>query len=114
MFLYGYDNNVLELLNSADVVCLPSLYEGFSNALAEAISIGKPVLASDVCDNPTFVRDGWNGFLFNPNSIEDMASAFKKFFGSLNRYEQFCINSRNLALELFDRDKFIDSYIKLF
>ena len=114
VFLYGYDNNVLELLNSADVVCLPSLYEGFSNALAEAISIGKPVLASDVCDNPTFVRDGWNGFLFNPNSIEDMASAFKKFFGSLNRYEQFCINSRNLALELFDRDKFIDSYIKLF
>lgn len=113
VFLYGYNSNILEVLHSADVICLPSLYEGFSNTLSEAISIGKPVLASRVCDNPTFVRDGWNGYLFDPNSVEDMVNAFRKIFASLDCLDRFGVNSRSLALELFNRDKFIDSYMKL-
>jgi glycosyltransferase involved in cell wall biosynthesis len=49
---------------AADVVVLPSLWEGFPNVVLEAMAAGKPVIASDIADNRRIVKDGVNGFLF--------------------------------------------------
>ena len=113
VFLNGFTRDVKELLLSADVVCLPSLYEGFSNTLSEAISMGKPLLASNVCDNSVFVRDDWNGYLFDPNSIENMVYVIKKMLLNVNRYNEFGNNSRSLAVSMFDYNEFINSYLKV-
>lgn len=109
--LCGYNNRLLDIIHSADIVCLPSLYEGFSNALSEAISIGKPILASSVCDNPTFVKENWNGYLFDPMNIEDISYKIKLLLQEFSRYQEFGLNSRKLALNLFDKNLFIDSYL---
>ena len=71
--------DVLQVYHSADALCLPSLYEGFPNAVCEAISCGQPVLCSNVCDNPRLVEDGVNGFLFDPLDAGSIASALKRF-----------------------------------
>ena len=63
----------------ADVFCLPSLYEGFPNVLCEAMSCGKPVLSSRVCDNPNIVKEGENGLLFDPNNTDDIAETVERF-----------------------------------
>jgi glycosyltransferase involved in cell wall biosynthesis len=39
---------------------------------------GKPVLASNVCDNSRLVADSERGFLFDPSNFEDIASALEK------------------------------------
>jgi glycosyltransferase involved in cell wall biosynthesis len=36
------------------------------------MSCGKPILCGDICDNSMIVKDHINGFLFNPNRVEDI------------------------------------------
>lgn len=53
------------LMKCADVVLNTSKSEGLSHALLEAMSLGKPVLASRVVGNVDLIQDGFNGFLFS-------------------------------------------------
>ena len=107
-------SNVAEYMNLFHVMCLPSLYEGFSNSISEYICCGKAVLCSDVSDNHIMVHDGVNGFLFDPTDIDSMCNAFCNFFNlSHSQIKEMGIESRKIAEKLFDKDTFIDSYIKL-
>lgn len=107
-------DKVAECINHCDAICLPSLYEGFSNSLAEAISCGKIVLASNTSDNPIMVEDGCNGYTFNPYNIDEMADAFIKYL-NLPKEETIAFEkySRRHAMELFNLEKFTNRYIEL-
>ncbi len=106
--------NVHELLPKFDAIALPSLHEGFSNSISEAICCGKPMLVSNVSDNPVMVKDGFNGFLFDPTNADEIASAFDKFLHiSVEQRSMFGHNSRSLAEKLFDKEKFISDYMNL-
>ena len=95
-------------------ICLPSLYEGFSNSVSEGICSGRPMLVSDVSDNSLMVHEGENGFLFNPLDIEDMKRAFLGFL-SLD-YSMMVLmgnRSREIAEKLFNKENFVSSYVNL-
>lgn len=106
--------NVSELMPSFDAICLPSLYEGFSNTISEAICSGRPVICSAVSDNGLMVKNGENGFLFNPEDVEDMSVALCNFLSTtLDERISMGIKSRHIAETLFDKTKFINSYMGL-
>ena len=107
-------NNVSNHMGQFHAMCLPSLYEGFSNAISEYICSGKVVLCSDVSDNHVMVHHGENGFLFNPNDISSMSGAFLDFFKLSDvQIKEMGHRSRLIAESLFNRDKFVNSYIDL-
>lgn len=98
----------------ADYFCLPSFYEGTPNVICEAMACGLPVACSDVCDNSRYVKEGENGFLFNPKDAENMADVIvKMLLLSDNDYQKYCRNSRRRAKEMLANDIFVQSYIKL-
>ncbi len=112
--LHTPSSTIQEEYCKADVFCLPSLYEGFPNVLCEAMSCGKPVLCSRVCDNPSIVRENVNGFLFNPLSVTDMAITIEKYLGlAQEEKDSMCRKSREMALELFSKDSFIEKYLNV-
>lgn len=95
----------------ADVFCLPSLYEGFPNVLCEAMSCGLPVLCSRVCDNPNIAREEENGLLFDPMDIDDMAATIERYLDlSMNEKTEMGKKSREIALSMFSKDRFIQEY----
>lgn len=97
-----------------DAFCLPSLHEGFSNSISEAISCGLPSLVSDVSDNSLMVRDGYNGYLFNPLDVESIKVSILKFLKlPYEDRKKMSENSRHLAMSLFDKKEFIDKYVNL-
>lgn len=55
-----------KVYRAADVFFLPSISEGLSNALLEAMCCGLPVIASRVGGTPEAVEDGRSGLLFDP------------------------------------------------
>lgn len=107
-------SDVQNYLKNYDAFCLPSLFEGFSNSISEAICCGLPCLVSDVSDNYIMVRDGVNGYLFNPEDTESISDAILKFINTpRDKRKSMSLESRNIALKLFDKEKFINSYKKL-
>lgn len=106
--------DICQKYHEADFFCLPSLYEGTPNALAEALSCGIPSICSDVSDNSYYVIDSYNGFLFNPKSSASIASAIIKCLEmSPKLYSEFAQRSRKIAEDRFNIATFADSYIKL-
>lgn len=107
-------DNIEDFYNMADVFCLPSIYEGYPNVLCEAMSCGLPVLCGDVCDNPSIMEDNRNGFLFNPLDVQNMAEVIVKFCNlSIEEKENFSCRSRDIALQKFSSQTFIEYYVSL-
>jgi glycosyltransferase involved in cell wall biosynthesis len=73
-FLGGRDD-VPDLIRASDLVAHPSHEEGFSNAILEAMSGGRPVVAYDVGGNPEAVRDGKTGLLVPLRNARALADA---------------------------------------
>jgi glycosyltransferase involved in cell wall biosynthesis len=61
--------------NSAQVLVIPSRWEGFGLIAAEAMRAGLPVIASSVGGLPEVVEDGVTGILVRPDSPEELADA---------------------------------------
>lgn len=63
MVFAGFRTDVPDLLPEATIAVLPSLSEGLSNSLLEAMGAGVPVIAAKVGGNPEIVEDGVTGIL---------------------------------------------------
>lgn len=110
----GRTKDVAGVIKSCDVMCLASFFEGFSNSLSEYICCGKPVLCSDINENTIMVKDGINGFTFDPYNIESIAEAIIKFFNlDLDKKLQMGFKSREIAEDLFNKEEFVEAYVKL-
>jgi glycosyltransferase involved in cell wall biosynthesis len=72
--LLGARTDVDALLARADVVVLPSLSEGLSNAVMEAMAAGRPVVATAVGGTPELLADG-RGLLVPPGDPGALADA---------------------------------------
>ncbi len=103
---------IIRVYHSADAVMLPSFIEGFPNVICEAMACGKPILASNVCDHARLVKEGKNGFLFDPQDPTSIAEAINKFIVlSPEEREAMGQESRRMAEELFGGDHFLKSYV---
>ena len=74
-WLPGERSDVPELMRGFDGFVLPSLNEGVSNSILEAMATGLPVIATAVGGNPELVADGKTGLLVASNQPEALARA---------------------------------------
>lgn len=74
----GYVNNARLAFIYKNSICLiyPSIYEGFGFPILEAMSLGVPVITSDVSSMPEIAGDA--ALLVNPNDIDSLADAMSK------------------------------------
>jgi glycosyltransferase involved in cell wall biosynthesis len=69
----GYRQDVFDIIGIFDLFVLSSLYEGLSLALLEAMSMGKPVIGSDVGGIPEVIDNDLNGFLVECRNPQQLA-----------------------------------------
>lgn len=77
--LPGYANQPAHAMAEGSIFVFPSRYEGFGLALAEAMSLGLPVIAADCPSGPgEMIRDGENGLLVPTENPEALAEALTR------------------------------------
>lgn len=109
----GYRNDINELLKCADVFCFPSLREGLSVALMEAMAVGLPCVVSKIRGNIDLIKDGINGFLCKPESVSEFETALEKI--AKNRDLQARMKEANYRIITdFDKDKVMDKMKELY
>lgn len=78
-WLAGNRDDTAEIMRAMDVFVLPSLGEGISNTILEAMSTGLPVIATAVGGNPELVTEGVTGALFAPGDVEALAGLLRAY-----------------------------------
>ena len=64
---------VVRQMHAADVLVLPSVFEGFGLVIAEAMAAGLPVIASTHGAGPELIREGVDGFVLEPDDVDGLA-----------------------------------------
>jgi glycosyltransferase involved in cell wall biosynthesis len=71
--LLGWRRDIPDLLSVLDVFVLTSLFEGLPKVFPQAMAAGVPVVATKVDGAPEAIKEGINGFLFEPHDIKCMS-----------------------------------------
>jgi glycosyltransferase involved in cell wall biosynthesis len=69
----GFISDMPGFFNSIDIFLLPSHFEGFSNAVIEAMASARPVVAFDVGSTAEVIRDGKTGYIIRDKSVQEMS-----------------------------------------
>ena len=106
--------DIVNHYQTCDIFCLPSIYEGFPNVICEAMSCGKPIVCSRVCDNPDIVKENVNGLFFDPTDVQSIYNSLKQMIEMSNESRlEWGYNSRCISESLFSKQVFVDKYIRL-
>lgn len=104
-----------ELYASANAFLLPSFTDASPLSVIEAIRMELPLLVSERCGNHyEAVRDGENGYLFNPEDKTSIRTAFRKFMARTHEWEQMGNTSAAIYNQIFKKSAVIDNFIKGF
>ncbi len=106
----GSRRDVPALVNAMDIVCAPSLSEGFSNTILEAMAIGKPVIATNVGGNSEAVVHEETGFLVRPRDGVAIAEKLAFFFENKGACSEMGVASLRRIQSQFTIEKMIGEY----
>lgn len=95
----GWQTSITELMARWDVFVLPSYEEGFGIAALDAMSVGIPVIVSNVGGLPEFIEDGVSGKLFPPANPHKLAELLNEFLASEQLRAQYGAAAQARAAE---------------
>jgi glycosyltransferase involved in cell wall biosynthesis len=90
----GRREDVPRLLAACDVFCLPSLYEGSSLAVLEAMAAGIPVVSSAIGGTEELIEDGAGGLLVPPGDAPALAAALRRVLGDADLRRELAAKAR--------------------
>lgn len=102
-----------QIYNSADVFVMPSLNEGMSNNLLEALASGLPVLMTPTGGAEELVRNGENGYLIKMHDVMSIVEKLKILIENPEMCDAFGHASRMIAEEM-SWTSVADQYIALY
>ena len=110
----GESDRVPEALRRMDIFVLPSLAEGISNTLLEAMATGLPVIATRVGGNVELVEDGVSGRLVEPDDMDAMAAAIAGYARDESTRKAHGERERTLVETRFGLGAMIAAYDRIY
>jgi len=110
----GFQEDPRPWYRSLDLLVLPSVNEGLSNALLEAMACGVPALAHAACGNADVITDSANGFLRDLGSPEALDIALAEALRSPNRLPALGQAARATAEAGFSIEATVAGYERLY
>lgn len=114
IWLAGDRSDVPDLLRAFDVFILPSLGEGISNTILEAMASGLPVIATAVGGNPELVAPGVTGALIPPAQPDAMARALLGYVTDAERIRREGLAARAEIEARFSMEAMVRGYLGVY
>ena len=103
---HGQVQNVLPLLHSLDILVCASHEEAFPISILEAMSVGLPIVATNVNGIPEAIEHNGSGLLVEPFSPEQLASAGERLIQNPSEMQRLGYNARERVVQHFSKDAF--------
>ena len=114
VWLAGDRSDVAQLMQTFDVFVLPSLNEGISNTILEAMASSLPVIATRVGGNPELVVDGQSGLLVESQNPKALAEAIKYYLDHPQLAKQQGEYGRSLCQQRFSLQRMLQDYMAVY
>jgi sugar transferase (PEP-CTERM/EpsH1 system associated) len=113
-WMAGNREDIPQLLGAMDIFALPSLGEGISNTILEAMAMGLPIIASDVGGNPELVCPGDNGLIFPAGDPGALAQAIAELCENDEQRESMALRSRARVVQEFNWESTVEAYCEVY
>ena len=113
-WLPGDRDDVPSLMRGLDLFVLPSLAEGVSNTILEAMATGLPVIATAVGGNPEIVEEGQTGRLVPRSAPGAMAEAMLGYYANGSERQRHGQRAREVAVARFSMSAMVTNYLDLY
>lgn len=113
-YLSGFRTDVADLLNAIDVYCLPSLWEGLSIALLEAMAMRKALVVTPTDGTKELIKNNKNGIIAKFNDHESLAKAYLTYLQHPELITQYGHEAQQLVKERFDSQRVSDEVEKIY
>lgn len=113
-WLAGDRKDVASLLQTMDIFVLPSLGEGISNTVLEAMASGLPVIATSVGGNVELVEECFNGRLIPSGDIQALADAMASLITDSAERARLGANARLRVCQRFDWSRTVNDYLSVY
>lgn len=110
----GYRGDVRDILAVSDICVIPSIREGFSVTLLEAMSVAKPIVATDVGGNAEAIINGESGRIIYPGDPIALANGIMEVLKDKKVAEEMGIKARKRFEKFFTMQKMIDKTERLY
>ena len=115
VYLYGYREDVLEIMRHTDIGVVSSVdSEVICRVAVEFFSVGTPVVAFPTGALPEIIQDGVTGRIAKDKSAEALAEALEWMLESPERIAEFGQNARQQSLERFDPNKLLEQTLSVY
>jgi glycosyltransferase involved in cell wall biosynthesis len=94
-------NDTLKLIEAADILVLASKQESLPMVIAESMAAGKAIVASNIGGVSEMVQQNVNGFLFEPNQINELSNCLEQLYNNNNTIQEFSVASNKIASTMF-------------
>jgi sugar transferase (PEP-CTERM/EpsH1 system associated) len=113
-WLPGAVSNVPDVMKALDIFVLPSLGEGISNTILEAMATGIPVVATAVGGNVELVSEGETGRLFQPGDVQSLARFLTEYVADPSLRQRHAHRAREVAVQRFALKIMVEKYQALY
>ena len=113
-WLPGSRDDTPNLLRGMDIFVLPSLAEGISNTILEAMASGLPVVATHVGGNPELIVEGQTGTLVPPANPDAMADALQRYIEDAALRREHGAQGRQRIEHEFNLDTMVQHYLSVY
>jgi glycosyltransferase involved in cell wall biosynthesis len=114
VILTGVRTDIPEILSITDIFVLPSLWEGLSIVLLEAMASGVPVVVTAIGGNLELVTDGVNGLVVPPKDSQALAQKIEELFNDLEKAKRLSKEGRRTVQEGFCIEHMVRGYEQLY
>jgi GalNAc-alpha-(1->4)-GalNAc-alpha-(1->3)-diNAcBac-PP-undecaprenol alpha-1,4-N-acetyl-D-galactosaminyltransferase len=115
IYLHGGTTKPLHVMANADAFIMASLYEGFPNALLEAMSVGLPCIVTDCPSGPKEItRNGKDGILVPLHNRIAMVSALERLMGNAALRDELGRQARESVWQRFNLGSVLSCWDEIF
>lgn len=111
--LLGFKKNPYPYIKSADILIMPSYYEGYPLVLCEAMILGKAIISSDCGSATEILENGKYGVLFKKGDSLDLRYQIEKMVNTVGNIKLYS-NLSKLGSQNFDKEKILKNIKNLF
>ena len=112
---FGYQSkeNTIQMIRGSDVLIQPSLVEGISSTIIEAMACQTPIIASDVGGNKELIEHDKTGILIDPNDSESLLKEILDLISNKEKCNKLVENGKKFV-EKFDWNHVGKLYLNIY